>query len=132
MIPELFHNFSEPFFRFTAVGLLGVGINFGLTYIQKEGLKWNKYVANLIGFLIAISCNFILNRHWTFHAQEQALLPQIARFVIVAGTGALLNHYIVYSAHKYLKYNFYLAKIFAVGLVFIWNYILHSTFTFTL
>ncbi len=132
MIPELFHDISEPFFRFATVGLLGVGINFGLTYVLKEGIKCNRYVANLIGFLIAVSCNFILNRYWTFHAQEQTLLPQILRFVIVAGSGALLNHYIVYGVHKHLKYDFYLAKIFAVGVVFIWNFILHSTYTFTL
>ena len=131
IIMELdFLFFTKLIFRFATVGLLGVGINFGLTYVQKENLNWNKYIANLNGFVIAVCCNFLLNRFWTFHAQDQEVIPQIARFCLIAVSGALLNHYIVLTAHKYLKYNFYISKVFAVGFVFIWNLILHSTYTF--
>ena len=41
----------EQFFKFCVVGGSGVFVDFGVTYLCKEWLKLNKYVANSLGFL---------------------------------------------------------------------------------
>lgn len=56
----------EQFFKFCVVGGSGVFVDFGVTYLCKEWLKLNKYVANSLGFLCASTSNYILNRIWTF------------------------------------------------------------------
>ena len=56
----------EQFFKFCVVGGSGVFVDFGITYLCKEWLKLNKYVANSLGFLCASTSNYILNRIWTF------------------------------------------------------------------
>ena len=46
----------EQFFKFCVVGGSGVFVDFGITYLCKEWLKLNKYVANSLGFLCASNC----------------------------------------------------------------------------
>ena len=62
----------EQFFKFCVVGGSGVFVDFGVTYLCKEWLKLNKYVANSLGFLCASTSNYILNRIWTFQNENRS------------------------------------------------------------
>ena len=54
------------FIKFCVVGGTGVVVDFGITFLFKEKLKLNKYIANSLGFMAAASTNYLLNRWWTF------------------------------------------------------------------
>lgn len=56
------------FIKFCAVGGSGIIIDFGLTYMCKEMIKINRYLANAIGFITAATSNYVLNRIWTFES----------------------------------------------------------------
>ena len=127
---EEFEAFVKPLWKFILVGLVGVGINFGLTFIQKELLKWNKYIANTNAYIMAILANFVLNRHWTFNAQDQDIQDQFFRFILIAGIATIMNHCIVYIVHQKLKVKFYSSKAIAVCVIFVWNFMLHSFYTY--
>ena len=46
------------FINFCVVGGTGVVVDFGITFLFKEKLKLNKYIANSLGFMAAASgCN---------------------------------------------------------------------------
>ena len=122
--------FLEPLWRFLAVGLLGVFINFGVTWWLKDKKKLNPYLSNTGGFVVAMITNFLLNRAWTFQSSEGEMGPQAIKFLAVALVGVGLNHIVVQVAHEKVKINYWLAKIVAVGVVFAWNFIMHSLFTF--
>ena len=57
--------------KFGVVGLIGMCVDFFTTWLLKEKLQLNKYVANSIGFTCAVVLNFFLNLHWTFQASAQ-------------------------------------------------------------
>ena len=59
---ELSREFLLKFLKFGVVGFSGVFVNFGVTYVCKEWLKWNKYLSNIIGFVFAATTNYLLNR----------------------------------------------------------------------
>ena len=59
------------FLKFTAVGFAGLIVDFSTTYFLKEIIKINKFIANAIGFIIAASVNYILNRIWTFESNNK-------------------------------------------------------------
>ena len=120
----------DIFIRFCFVGILGVAINFSLTYFQKETLKWNKYFSNTSGFCVSMSFNFILNRNWTYQVNLEPVFSQSFKFLLVVTVSVLINHFIVYVSHKNFKFNFYFSKLIAVALVFIWNFVMHSIYTF--
>lgn len=70
----------EQFLKFCVVGGSGVFVDFGVTYLCKEFLRLNKYVANSLGFLCASTTNYILNRIWTFHDENPDITASISVF----------------------------------------------------
>lgn len=122
--------FDIRMFKFGVVGLLGMLIDFFFTWLCKEKLKLNKYLANSIGFSIAVTNNFILNRYWTFESIAQPFAGQFFSFILVSVSGLLINNLLLYLLVKNVKANFYLLKLIVIGLVFFWNYFINFLFTF--
>lgn len=116
--------------KFALVGMLGVIINFSSTWILKEIVIVNKYLSNATGYSLAMSVNFFLNKIWTFSNGYELIFVQILKFLLVISVGVLLNHLIVYYFHEKSKMNFYFSKLIAVAIVFVWNFSMHSYFTF--
>lgn len=108
--------------KFGVVGFSGLILDFGITYLFKEKLRVNKYVANGLGFSVAVVSNFILNKWWTFHNTEPNYAPQFLTFVAVAVGGLIINQLILYFLHEKVKLNFYFAKLLAIGVVTLWNF----------
>ncbi|GAB3529266.1 GtrA family protein [Pontibacter brevis] len=124
-------NLFLKFLKFGVVGFSGLVLDFGITYIAKERLRWNKYVANSLGFLVASISNYYLNRIWTFHSADPEVGWQFSKFLLVAVIGLLLNNFIVYLLTERAKLNFYIAKFGAIVIVFFWNFSINYFYTFT-
>jgi len=118
------------FLKFGVVGLLGTVIDFFFTWLCKEKLKWNKFLANSVGFMLAATSNYILNRIWTFESDNPEVGREYFSFFIVSVIGLGLNNLILYLLHEKGKMNFYLAKAFAIALVTLWNFVANYFFTF--
>ena len=116
--------------KFGAVGILGMFIDFLFTWIGKEKLKLNKFLANAIGFVVAVCSNYLLNRIWTFASRNPQVFQQFLQFLAVSTIGLALNMLFLYLLHEKLKLNFYLSKLFAIALVFTWNFTANYLFTF--
>ena len=116
--------------KFSLIGIIGVVINFLITFLLKEYLKVYKYVSNSFGYLIAISFNFLANKFFTFKSDSSEIYDEVFKFIIVTSIGILINHIVVYLLTEKKNMNFYFSKIAAVIVVFIWNFTLHSIFTF--
>ena len=121
------------FLRFGVVGVAGTAIDFGLTYVSKEVFKTSKYVANAFGFTIAATTNYFLNKVWTFNSQVSgvsSIAAEYGRFFMVALIGLALNTLIIYLLTQKRNTNFYIAKVFATGVVLFWNFGANLLFTF--
>lgn len=118
------------FLKFGIVGLSGTALDFLFTWICKEKLKWNKFISNSIGFSIAATSNYILNRIWTFESNNPEVSREYLSFFFISSIGLALNNLFVFLFNEKLKFNFYLSKAFAITLVAIWNFIPNYLFTF--
>jgi putative flippase GtrA len=127
---EINEAFIYKFLKFGAVGISGMVVDFGITYLFKEKIKINKYAANTLGFFSAASSNFILNRLWTFQSQDPEVAFQYLRFLVIATIGVLLSNAIIYLLNDRFKWNFYLAKLISIGVVLFWNFFANYFFTF--
>jgi putative flippase GtrA len=130
MTEYLSRTFLVKFIKFGIVGFSGVFIDFGTTYICKEWLKMQKYLANSIGFTLAASSNYILNRTWTFRSQDPDIATEYTEFIVISLVGLGIANLIVYVIHGRFKQNFYLSKLFAIGVVTIWNFFANYYITF--
>lgn len=117
------------FLKFCLVGLLGLIIDFAITWVLKEKLNANKLLANGIGFSFAATSNYFLNRFYTFHSLNE-MGVEYSWFIITALAGLSLNTLIVYVLSTRLGLNFYLSKVFAIGAVVVWNFGINSLFVF--
>jgi putative flippase GtrA len=122
--------FLLKFIKFAIVGFTGVFVDFGTTYICKEWLKIHKYVANSIGFTLAATSNYFLNRIWTFKSQDPNIALEYGEFLLISLIGLGINNFILWIIHERLKQNFYLSKLFAIGVVTIWNFLANYYITF--
>lgn len=118
------------FLKFCIVGFSGMVVDFGFTWLCKEKFKWNKYVSNSIGFVLAATNNYIWNRWWTFQSDNANIPVEYGKFFVISVIGLGLNNLVIYLLHEKLKLNFYLAKLIAIGVVTVWNFVMNYRFTF--
>lgn len=132
MIKEILHNQTliERFLKFCLVGGSGVVVDFGITYLAKEFLKLNKYVANSLGFICAATSNYILNRTWTFGSSDPDIAMQYLQFFGFSLVGLAINNLVIYLLHGRVKWNFYVVKLIATCIVTFWNFSMNYIFTF--
>jgi len=121
----------SKFIRFGAVGLSGMVLDFSITWLFKEVLKINRYLANAAGFIVAASSNYLLNRIWTFNSHNPDVGWEYGRFLVVSTAGLAINSLTLWLLHKKGNMNFYLAKLFAIAVTTIWNFLANYFFTFS-
>ena len=115
--------------KFGLVGLSGLLLDFSVTWLLKEKVKVNKYIANSCGFCIAAINNYTWNRFWTFNSRH-LWPPELFRFILFAVIGLLLNNLLLFLFHKKLSVQFYLAKGMSIICVFVWNFFTNFFFNF--
>lgn len=118
------------FLKFSVVGFSGTAVDFGVTWLCKEKLGFNKYLSNSLGFILAATNNYIWNRVWTFQSTNSNISAEYGKFFLVSLAGLGINNLIIYLLHGKLNLNFYLSKVFAIGVVMFWNFTMNYFFTF--
>ncbi|MCJ7449856.1 MAG: GtrA family protein [Bacteroidales bacterium] len=118
------------FLKFCLIGLSGMLIDFGITWILKEKVRINKYIANSTGFILAATSNYIWNRLWTFQSEDPGIVTEYLSFILISVAGLALNNFVIYLLADKLKINFYISKLIATGVVTLWNFTLNFLITF--
>lgn len=118
------------FLKFCAVGFSGMLIDFGTTWLLKEKVRINKYIANSTGFILAASSNYILNRVWTFQSENRQIVTEYFSFILISVAGLAINNFVIFILNDKLKINFYISKLFAILVVTIWNFTMNYLITF--
>ena len=118
------------FIKFCVVGFSGMIIDFSTTWLLKERVRINRYIANSIGFILAATSNYIWNRFWTFKSVNSQIATEYFSFILISVAGLVINNLLLYFFSDKLKINFYLSKLIAIGIVTLWNFILNYLITF--
>jgi putative flippase GtrA len=118
------------FIKFGITGVCGLIIDFSLTWFFKDELNFNKFLANGLGFTVAVICNYLINRNWTFKDNKSKSRLQFTAFFTVSLIGLLLNSAIIFLLNNRLFVNFYISKAAAIFIVFFWNFSANYFFVF--
>jgi len=127
---EITQGIINKFIRFGIVGFSGLFVDFGTTYLFKEKVKLQKYVANAIGFLMAASSNYILNRVWTFQSHDPKVFVEYSQFMVISLIGLAINTFVLWLIVSKLRWNFYFSKLIAIAIVTVWNFVANALITF--
>jgi dolichol-phosphate mannosyltransferase len=97
------HNW-EQLLKFSVVGATGTAVNFAVYTTLVKGAAVHYLLAATISFLVAVTSNYLWNRHWTFRGMRGHFAYQGLRFFIVAtillGLNLLVLHLLVGSLGK--------------------------------
>ena len=120
------------FLKFCIVGAIGTVVDFGITALCKEVLKIQKYVSNGIGFTVAATGNYLLNRNWTFveSKSHDHITFEYVKFMVISAIGLIINTFILYLVSKKLKRGFYFSKVVATAVTMLWNFFANLLITF--
>jgi len=133
------------FMKFSVVGAIGAGIDFGVMNALSQGLHLSLVLAGTISFLCAVTSNFIWNRFWTYpDSRSRPILQQWLMFlaVNVVGVGIripllrfleqpilrLLLPFFSAVMASLLAKNLTLAV--AIGIVMLWNFFANRYWTY--
>lgn len=78
-------------FKFGVVGASGYAINLVIFWLLAHPLDLHHLTAAVGAFGVAVTNNWIWNRHWTFRASDQHAGRQGARFLAVSLLGLAVN-----------------------------------------
>ncbi len=126
---------NSSFIKFVIVGLIGFVIDFGISYLLIEKLRFTVWVATLISAETAIVANFVFNNFWSFaHKKiEHSFKSYSGSFIKfnVVSSGSL----IIQSVGIQLLVNFlgrklwYLYKVLIIAFIIIpYSYVLYNKF----
>jgi putative flippase GtrA len=132
-----FKPLLTKFVKFGIVGASGFVIHGGLLYLLRDVVGINQFVANIIGFVVAASSNYFLNRVWTFRSQEKQVAVEYMKFFIVSVVGLGINSGTLWLQSLLLPDwaaegdpRFYILWIVAVAVTTLWNFFGNLLFTF--
>lgn len=131
MLDLITRDLIFKFIKFGVVGGSGVFVDFGTTFLCKEKIKIPKYISNAIGFIIAATTNYFLNRIWTFQSHDPQIGLEYTKFFIVSLIGLGINTLILWILVSKFNKRFYSSKLVAIGIVTFWNFFANLLFTFS-
>lgn len=158
-------HFIYRFFKFGVVGTFGTFIDFAVTaflmvafglraYLdmgfedvvqEMDNVAWVVLFVNAVGFVVAATCNYYLNRIWTWRSKDPNVSNEYGRFFFVSVLGLAINLVAIYffanhanlelslplgDGEGYFISNFWMAKILATLVVMFWNFFANNFFTF--
>jgi putative flippase GtrA len=93
---RLLHGMRRPanwlqLIRFGLVGGTGFVINVGVYALCVHALAIDYRSAFVLAWLVAVTNNFLLNRHWTFDASAGSVRFQALRFFVVSVLAAVVS-----------------------------------------
>jgi putative flippase GtrA len=104
------------FARFGVVGAVGLVVDLGIfnllrvTVLSPENLHEGPFIAKVISTTVAIGCNWIGNRHWTFREHRgRQLFREGVEFGIVSVGGMLIGLACLWISHYALGFTSLLA-----------------------
>nr|AIF13978.1 glycosyl transferase family protein (DPM1) [uncultured marine thaumarchaeote KM3_65_D04] len=120
--------------RFYTVGASGLLINYLVSLLFADAIMSFWYIhATVIGIIVSMSSNFILNKIWTFedrNFEAKKTLAQYGKFVGFSSLGALIQLGMVYVLVDNYQFAYPLALILAVVIAASSNFILNKKWTF--
>ena len=114
-------------FRFGLVGAAATGLQYLiLVLLVRQGVA--APVASTIGFMTSAVGSYVLNYHFTFRSQGSHG-PAMARFFTLVCIGLALNYGLMQLLTG-MGWYYLVAQVCTTGVVFLWNFIGNSLWTF--
>ena len=117
--------------RYTVAGGLATATHYALMGGLVEYAGWPAGLASVAGAALGAVVGYALNRSWTFAGSDVPHRQALARFLAVAGVGALLNGALVWASTASLGWHWLAAQAAATLIVLLAGYSANRHWSFS-
>ena len=124
----------EQIIKFGIVGVIAFVIDYGVMVALVEILSMDSILAATISFTVSVIFNYLASMKYVFVGRkDQSKQAQFIIFIVLSVIGLGINDGIMWILNKYLslvipEYYYMISKIFATGVVMVWNFISRKIF----
>ncbi len=122
---------SAEFARYLLISLLALGIDSGTLVLLTEMLGVPYLLSAPAGFLLGMGTVYLGSIYWVFQRRRLSSAAEEIFFFAVIGVGGLLiTEVTLWAVAGGLEIDYRIAKILAVGLSFMFNFVARKYFLF--
>ena len=125
---------SARFLKYAVVGVSGIAVQFLAFHVLWAHLMAES-PAIAAAIVTAALSNYLLNNLWTFHDRQhrglRALVAGAATFMVISGTGAIINHAVALDLRTTFNTQVDVAMLAGIIMATAWNYLLNRSFTWS-
>jgi len=119
------------FFKFALVGIIGTIIHLIILYLLTEFLGIYYIVSSLLGYLLALTIGFILNKTWTFKESFKTnVINKYIKFFTVCTVSLFVNLLFLYLLTEFLNIYYLISQVLAAGISLLLNFSGSKIWTF--
>jgi putative flippase GtrA len=114
-VPKRFHAITDELAKFGTIGLINLGVNFGVfnLLLLISLMRGSEVKAKAIATIVATTCAYFLNRHWTYrHRPKTTLRREYSLFFFFNAVGLVIETAFVAMA----KYGFHETNLIVLNL----------------
>jgi putative flippase GtrA len=116
--------------KFGLVGCSGYVINLGVFVLLADSLGAHHSLAAVGAFCVAVTNNFLWNRHWTFDARADRAGFQAVRFLVVSVAALVVNLAVLEALIAGAGMSSLLSQAIAVAVAMPFNFVGNKLWTF--
>lgn len=127
----------QQFIKFCIIGASSTIIDAGILYALYKVNHWDRNLAQVLSFVVAVTNGYIWNSLWTFRGQGSGKQhEQYIKFTAVNIVGLLLtliieNSFIFVLHSQFSEHaSFVVGKVVAIVVVSVWNFWANKKWTF--
>jgi putative flippase GtrA len=119
---------SKRFTHFTKYFIIGVStfaFDLALLFLFAEIFHLYYVISAGLAYLVAITINYLLSRHYVFSNTLRSAHAGYAIFLLIAGVGFVLVTGFVYFFVQTLGLNLFVSRVLVAAIVGVWNYFMN-------
>lgn len=117
--------------KYFIVGGIAALINILIFFIFAKLFKFNYFIIGAVAFIAATFVNYILSVRYVFKSGVRFNKnKELLLIYVVSAIGLAGNEMILYLLINLLRIEIMTSQLIAIGIIFIWNYIIRNSFVF--
>jgi len=110
--------------RYLTTGFLSAGSEYMILFLLTRYIGLWYIISNTIALTVGFWISFLLNKYWSFNSRK-GMIRQLILYGILFVINLGASNGIVYLLTEKAGFHFMFSKLFAMGMIVMWNFVIY-------